>query len=239
MKFNVNIIVKTSVFLYNIFRRHISIIYRKECAVPMKNVRRTAKISALLIPILVILIYLDDAVLYRYFDFDVIYYYGLLICFVISMSSWVTLAVRSARNRSFIRKGNDSSNNPHPYTAHIIFGIINFFILLCALVYGFYDMATDTGAFAGLGGSILVYFVSPVFFILLILNVILYVRKHEKNGAIIISTKVKAIGSTISALLALCFHIWISDIISLCCIVIFTSLAIFLWIITLTIHTDK
>lgn len=37
--------------------------------------------------------------------------------------------------------------------APIIFGIMSLILLLYALVYGFYDMATGTGTFAGLEGN--------------------------------------------------------------------------------------
>ncbi|MGN0496279.1 MAG: hypothetical protein ACI4GW_08665 [Lachnospiraceae bacterium] len=62
-----------------------------------------------------------------------------------------------------------------------LFGITDMVIEGMIVIYAVYDMLTDTGMMAGIKGFLMLCFVAPIPLILLIIDIILYVKSKKKN----------------------------------------------------------
>ena len=62
-----------------------------------------------------------------------------------------------------------------------LFGIADMVIEGMIIIYAVYDMLTDTGMMAGIKGFLLLFFVAPIPLVLLIIDIILYVKCKKKN----------------------------------------------------------
>ena len=66
-------------------------------------------------------------------------------------------------------------------SSYRIFAIVDGILGLCILAYALFDIATDTGWFAGLFGMLLLMFVLPIHLILLLGNFLLWKYHRRKN----------------------------------------------------------
>lgn len=70
-----------------------------------------------------------------------------------------------------------------------LFGIADMIMEVIIVSYAVYDMLTDTGLMAGIKGFLMLFFVAPIPLVLLIIDIILYVKSKKKKK------DVKATGS--------------------------------------------
>lgn len=62
------------------------------------------------------------------------------------------------------------------------FAIVDAIIGLCVLLYALFDIATDTGWFAGLTGMLLLIFVLPINLLLLLIDFLIWKKKNSKKA---------------------------------------------------------
>lgn len=62
-----------------------------------------------------------------------------------------------------------------------LFGITDMVIEGMIVIYAVYDILTDTGMMAGIKGFLMLCFIAPIPLILLIIDIILYVKSKKKN----------------------------------------------------------
>ena len=62
-----------------------------------------------------------------------------------------------------------------------IFALTDIVIGLCVFGYALYDIATDTGWFAGLAGMLLLIFVLPINLLLLLIDFLIWKKKNSKK----------------------------------------------------------
>lgn len=170
-----------------------------------------AVISTLLIPVFALFIYIEDTYLYHYTDWDIVCYYGIIISFVVSVTAWIVVIIRRARINKLI-KGRELK--PRKYIGYKVFGIVNVWMFVCTIIAGIRS--------GGLGGAVLLVYVSPMFLIMIAADILLYVARH--TGAV-----GKAVCCTVSSVIAFVFFLFFSDIVSFCFTVGFAMLAVIIW----------
>lgn len=62
-----------------------------------------------------------------------------------------------------------------------LFGIADMIIEVIIVSYAIYDMLTDTGIMAGIAGFLLMCFVAPIPLVLLVIDIILYIKSKKKK----------------------------------------------------------
>lgn len=69
----------------------------------------------------------------------------------------------------------------HGISPYKLFGIADMIIEVIIVSYAIYDMLTDTGIMAGIAGFLLMCFVAPIPLVLLVIDIILYIKSKKKK----------------------------------------------------------
>lgn len=102
-------------------------------------------------------------------------FYICLVCVPVALTLWIVYIMQ--------RRRNNSDNQPKKHPFFLVFGILDIFFILISSSWAIYDINTDEGWFAGLGGALMLMFVVPVLVIMLIIDIIvgLVVRNRRKK----------------------------------------------------------
>lgn len=178
----------------------------------MFKAKKVAVISTLLIPILALIIYLDTMYLYT-MSIEILCYYMILLSVLVAITAWVMTFVRWAAKK---RMSRGLEVKPCRHRALKTFGIVNIVFLIISIVYGVTD--------GGLGGGVMLLFVSPVFAAMIALDIMVYVVKNT-------GIKGKAIWCTVATIIASALFLLFRDIVSFLASMVLSLLSICLWIV--------
>ena len=99
-------------------------------------------------------------------DFILVFYLVPVYCAMIAAGLFAVSLIRKFRG------------NASPY---VIFGVVDLILGLCVVAFSIHNILTDTGWFAGLLGTLLLILVVPANVVLLVIDLVLWLRNKKKK----------------------------------------------------------